>query len=159
VASANEKDVQHSQARFQNRFQEASPELFKIAVEERRKVFGSADEAVADALDLVGASLIEAGRPDQAEPHLRESLAIRNQLRQVATSLLPSDTPIRLDPLGHCRTTALLGKCLFRQNKIPAAREELVKARTEIRQFDDADTEIAQAIDRLLKELDSSPPE
>jgi serine/threonine protein kinase len=152
----NRDDDSPEEPSIRTRFQKSGSELFKLVLQERRKVFGSSDETVADALDLVGASLIAASQPDVAEPYLRESLAIRSQLRQAAASSAPSDSPILLDPLGECRTTVLLGKCLLRQSRVPAARAELFKAQREMRRSAVADAETAKVIDRLLSEVDSS---
>jgi serine/threonine protein kinase len=152
-APSKDKVTKKLETQLQSRLQKVRPEFFKLVLEERRKVFGWADETIADALDLVAASLIEAGQPGQAESHLRESLAIRKQLREGQSPDASPESAVMFDLSGYCRTMTLLGKCLLRQRREREAKEFLLAAQQEVSQVSDANPEIANIIERLLRGL------
>jgi serine/threonine protein kinase len=149
--SSNDGGMKKVETQLQPRLQKVRPGLFKLVLEERRKVFGPADETIADALDLVAASLIEAGQAVQAEAYLRDSLAVREKLRDGPAQDASHEPAVACDPSGYCRTLTLLGKCLLRQRREGEAKEFLLAARREVDRVRDADPEIAAVIERLLR--------
>lgn len=77
------EDHEHSpeclalQAEFEKSLRKHRPHFYRLLVAEYRRAFGARDIRVADALDMLSASLMETGEPKEAEAHLRESLALR----------------------------------------------------------------------------------
>ncbi|MEM7558259.1 MAG: serine/threonine-protein kinase [Planctomycetota bacterium] len=63
--------------------------FFRLLVSEYRRAFGETDRRVAEALNLLAASLIEVGKHDEAEARLRESMILSGeQVSGVAHRLL-----------------------------------------------------------------------
>jgi tetratricopeptide (TPR) repeat protein len=61
------------------RFEEAEPLLTSV-LEDRRRILGDVDPAVADAIEELGLNQYDQGKLEDAEQYLRESLVMRRQL-------------------------------------------------------------------------------
>ena len=79
LPDTNEIDVTELKTILDQKAAACRPQYFRAILHEYRNVFGAQDPRVANALNLLGAALIEVERIEEAEAHLREALAISDK--------------------------------------------------------------------------------
>ncbi len=115
-------------------------ELFKRALDDRRKRFGNVHQEVAYSLSDWGELLIQRGDVEAAEPLVAEFLAVQR----------------KLSPPGDWRIAAaqqLYGRCLAQRGKYADAEKELVAACESYAKLPDALPSSASAARRSILEL------